>query len=103
VKGSSELDNPKYANMVIKETGFFYSIHLITAIFFFKSLMFDIIDKAASKENEREKKKLEKKAVVAKIIEEQDAKKEQKAQEKKDKLVKWKRFLYEIISNINLC
>ncbi|CAO3609748.1 unnamed protein product [Mucor fragilis] len=74
VKGTSEVDNPKYANM---------------------DFMLSLVESAAKKEDERANKKLAKKAHVAKIIEEKDAKKDQKAEEKKAKLEKVKQEYLE--------
>ncbi|KAK4510216.1 beige protein-like 1 [Mucor velutinosus] len=74
VKGTSEVDNPKYANM---------------------DFMLSLVESAAKKEDEKVNKKLAKKALVAKIIEEKDAKKDQKAEEKKAKLEKVKQAYLE--------
>ncbi|KAG2206467.1 hypothetical protein INT46_001768, partial [Mucor plumbeus] len=74
VKGTSEVDNPKYANL---------------------DFMLSLVESAAKKEDEKVNKKLAKKAHVAKIIEEKDAKKDLKAEEKKEKLEKVKQAYLE--------
>ncbi|KAG2198451.1 hypothetical protein INT47_004438 [Mucor saturninus] len=74
VKGTSEVDNPKYANL---------------------DFMLNLVESASKKEDEKVEKKLAKKAHVAKIIEEKDAKKDLKAEEKKEKLEKVKQAYLE--------
>ncbi|KAG2236861.1 hypothetical protein INT48_002674 [Thamnidium elegans] len=74
VKGTSEVDNPKYANL---------------------DFMLNLVESAASKEDAKVEKKLARKAHVAKIIEEKDAKKDMKAEEKREKLEKVKQAYLE--------
>ncbi|KAI9269801.1 hypothetical protein BY458DRAFT_555932 [Sporodiniella umbellata] len=73
-KGSSELDNPKYAN---------------------KSLLFELIQKAADKESQRESQKLAKRMEVAKILAEKDAQREIKKEGKRNELEKVKKDYLE--------
>ncbi|CAO3595000.1 unnamed protein product [Absidia cylindrospora] len=69
VKGTSEADNPKYANK-----------------FYFVGLYVGFINTAAAKETKREDEKLAKKLAVEKLIEDKESKKQNKLSEKQKQL-----------------